>query len=83
MGTGYPGQQVGANYDPIELERAHVRAGALSLRIEFQAKHPGFRFRLPWETQSGGWEVETPTDGVLAYDHAVSMMHDLMKRYPE
>jgi hypothetical protein len=82
MGTGYPGQPL-VHDDPIGLERANARADALQLRIEFQAKHPDFRFKLPWDTQSGGWEVETPADGVLPYDHAETMMHDLMRRYPE
>ena len=71
-----------ANADPEVLARANARMDALALRLDFQEKHPDFKFRLPWETQSGGWEVVTPADGVLEYDHALTMMHDLMKRYP-
>jgi len=81
MGTGYPGQPLVSNTSE-ELAQANVRVDALFLRIEFQATHPDFRFRLPWETKSGKWEVETPADGVLSYDHAVPMMQDLIKRYP-
>jgi hypothetical protein len=82
LGTGFPGEPLVTN-TPAELERAKVRADALFLRIAFQATHPDFRFRLPWETTSGMWEVETPKDGVLPYGHAVTMMDDLEMRYPE
>jgi hypothetical protein len=68
--------------DPDNLARANAGADALQRRIQFQATHLDFIFQVPWITKSGKWEVTTPADGVLIYDHAVPMMDDLEKRYP-
>jgi hypothetical protein len=67
--------------DPDNLARARTRTDALLRRIQFQATHPDFIFTVPWGAKSGKWEVTTPADGVLCYDHAVPMMDDLEKRY--
>lgn len=77
----YPGMSW-ANADPVEVAKANERVTALLSRLEFEKTHDGFKFALPWHTDSGQWEVTTPADGVLSYPKGDEMMQDLWERYP-
>jgi hypothetical protein len=69
------------NADPIGAARANAKVTTLVRRLALEARCPEITFRLPWETDSGMWEVSTP-DGVTPYEDPEVMMKELEARYP-